>query len=140
MEKWKNFVVYGFFGFLTTAVNYICFLVLDVSGYNYIISTSIAWVVSVLFAFITNKLFVFKSYTADIRIAAKELSAFFLLRLSTYFLDVFLMIMMVGVLQMHVLLSKILINIIIIVSNYLFSSKLIFKPSHHTNMKAMEHK
>lgn len=55
MKKYQEVCSYIIFGILTTVVNISIFYVLSKSGFDFKISTTIAWVISVLFAFITNK-------------------------------------------------------------------------------------
>ena len=62
MDLTKELIAYVFFGVLTTIVNFITyFLFASVFGINYLISNIIAWFVSVLFAYITNRIWVFES-------------------------------------------------------------------------------
>lgn len=87
LEKWilSEIFLYLFFGFLTTAVNIIAFNVLTVTFKGSITDASIAWkaaegiafVIAVLFAYITNKLFVFKSVSFDLSILGREVVGFF---------------------------------------------------------------
>ena len=61
IKKYKEVIMYLVFGVLTTLVNWICYALLTKKGINMNVSNVIAWIVAVLFAFITNKLFVFES-------------------------------------------------------------------------------
>ena len=60
-NKTKEILWYGFFGVLTTLINIVSFSLLDKAGVEVYFANFIAWVLSVLFAFITNKVFVFGS-------------------------------------------------------------------------------
>lgn len=128
VEKYKSMYIYVFFGVLTTAVNIITYLFLtNILNTNYIIANSIAWITSVMFAFFTNKFYVFKSKTNTLGLIIKEASLFTFLRLLSYFLDISLMIFLVDKLDMNDFLSKIIVNVIIIIFNYSFSKRIIFK-------------
>mgnify|MGYP003435033057 CR=1 FL=1 len=61
--KYKELLLYLIFGVLTTAVNFLAFWVFTkILGEElYLINNAIAWVVGVIFAFVTNKIFVFES-------------------------------------------------------------------------------
>ena len=61
IKKYKEIIMYLIFGVLTTLVNWFCYAFLTKSGMEMNISNCIAWLVAVLFAFITNKVFVFES-------------------------------------------------------------------------------
>lgn len=67
-----------FFGVCTTAVNvgtyYVSFNVTELSN---VISTIIAWILAVLFAYFTNKIWVFDSKSFDKNVLIKEIPAFF---------------------------------------------------------------
>ena len=69
---------YIFFGVLTTAVNFITYVFFTKAlGIDYKIAASLAWVAAVIFAFITNKLYVFKSAATSALAVAKELGSFY---------------------------------------------------------------
>lgn len=61
-KKYKELISYGFWGVMTTLVNYVVFFVcLRLLNINYLISNVVSWVFAVMFAYITNKVFVFNS-------------------------------------------------------------------------------
>ena len=127
-ERFKEIILYLIFGVLTTVVNivvyFICsrFLYLDVLSSNII-----AWLLSVLFAYITNRKFVFKSKAEEISIILKECINFFLGRLGTGILDTVIMFVSVDLLAFNDVVMKVLSNIIVIVLNYLISKLLVFR-------------
>ena len=80
-NQYKMPILYIIFGGLTTLVNIIVyFICYDASGLSNVLSTIIAWILSVIFAFITNKLYVFESKENNI---FYEISTFFGCRLGT---------------------------------------------------------
>ena len=88
------------------------------------ISNVLSFILSVLFAFITNKLFVFKSNKKDKII--KELISFFSSRVFTFLIDMFMMYMFVSVLKLNDMISKIVVQIVVIILNYLLSKMVVF--------------
>lgn len=126
-NKTKEILWYGFFGVLTTIINIISFYFLDKIGINVYISNLIAWIISVLFAFITNKLFVFQSNSFKIDVLFKEMLSFFFFRLVSLGIDMGGMFVFLSFLHLEKLLSKIIVNIVVIVANYVFSKLFIFK-------------
>ena len=70
----KELFWYVVFGTLTTIVNVVVYFALEYVGVNYIISNIIAWFLSVLFAYVTNRIWVFESKSPDI---LKEMVLFF---------------------------------------------------------------
>ena len=123
----KEVVLYLVFGVLTTLVDtivfYICNYILNI---HYVIATCLAWIFAVLFAYITNKFFVFSDIKNKQNIF-KEMFCFFSLRLVSLLLSIIFMVLMVNVLHLHELLSKILVNFLVVISNYFFSKIFIFK-------------
>lgn len=143
-------VSYLFFGVLTTAVNILTYLgagLLVGDGYEekilytlkissfifdiqwlYIIN-AIAWLVSVLFSFVTNKLFVFESSSWKLKTVFKELIPFFGARILTLIvfeeLVYILLVNLFGV-KYH-LIYKLLIAVFVVLTNYIASKLVIFR-------------
>ncbi len=127
--KYREVVLYLFFGGCTTLVNIGAYFVLDVMGISTAFSTVMAWLLSVLFAFITNKIFVFSSRSSGHRGFFKEGFSFFSCRFLTGVLDLVIMLLFVDKLGLNGLLIKVLSNILVIALNYVFSKLFIFKGS-----------
>lgn len=124
MNKIKEIFLYLFFGALTTAVNIISFYFFDLINLSTAVSTILAWIFSVIFAFVTNKLFVFKSRQKSF---LKEMISFFGCRIFTGVLDLVIMLVFVDVFEYNSLLMKVLSNVLVVILNYLFSKFFIFK-------------
>jgi putative flippase GtrA len=90
-------------------------------------STVIAWVLSVLFAYITNKLFVFESKSFDSHVLKKEIISFFGCRFFTGVMDVAIMYVAVDLVHSNSTLWKIASNMLVIIINYVASKLIIFK-------------
>lgn len=123
----KELISYGIFGVLTTVVNIVIFMLLDRLAIPYSIGTIIAWFISVLFAFYTNKKYVFKSNNTSTEAITKEVTAFYSSRILSLFIDLGLMFLLINILGLSNLISKILSNIVVIVVNYILSKLFIFK-------------
>lgn len=66
MKLGKELVNYVVFGILTTIINLIIYaLFTKVLGADYKLSITVAWLISIIFAFVTNKLYVFKKITLN---------------------------------------------------------------------------
>ncbi|MBR1796474.1 MAG: GtrA family protein [Clostridiales bacterium] len=130
VKKYKGLILYGIFGVLTTVINIATYaLCYNYLGIANVPSDIIAWVVAVLFAFITNKLFVFDSKSMEAGVFLPELIKFMAARLATGGLD--LLIMYVGVDVMHgpALILKVISNVIVIILNYVLSKLVVFRQS-----------
>ena len=123
----KELLWYIFFGICTTLINIISFYLLDKIGINVYLNNFIALIISVLFAFITNKLYVFRSKSMKKNIFIKEIISFFFFRILSLGIDMIGMYICISLINLNKLLSKIIINIIVIISNYIFSKMFIFK-------------
>ena len=127
LKKYNSLILYAVFGVGTTAINivayYLLFNVLEIKN---VPSNIIAWIISVLFAFITNKLFVFKSKSLALKTVFKESASFFACRLLTGVLDVAIMYFAVDVFFQNSTLWKSISNIIVIILNYIVSKVFVF--------------
>lgn len=125
--KYKEVILYIFFGGVTTVVNivtyWLCTRLLSISVLP---SNIIANVLAILIAYITNKIWVFESETRTFKEFLREISAFFLARGITLLMD--LGIVEVGVELLHFpdMLIKIFSTVLVIILNYVFSKLFIF--------------
>ena len=125
MKLDRELVLYVVFGTFTFFVNIIVyFLFENVFGVNYLISNVIAWFFSVLFAYITNRIWVFESKSPDI---LKEMSLFFGGRIFSGVIDTALMYLFIDVMTIGDDISKIIVQVIVIILNYIFSKLIVFK-------------
>lgn len=128
LNKYKEVVLYCIFGGLTTVINIITYFMLSrFFNINYLISNIFAWILSVLFAYVTNKIFVFRSKNTEFKYVIKELLAFIGCRLFSGLLDIGIMYIFVDIFKFNDFIIKIIANIIVIILNYVFSKVMIFK-------------
>lgn len=126
--KYKEVILYLVFGGLTTLVNIVTYAVFAyVFCTGTVISTAGAWLISVIFAYITNKIFVFESRTDTFALLFKECVSFFGCRLATGIMDVVVMYVSVDLLHFNDIIMKIVSNVLVVVLNYIFSKLFIFK-------------
>ena len=127
--KYKDIIMYLIFGVLTTLINIISyFITYELLNIPNVPSTIIAWILSVIFAFITNKLFVFESKQWNKK-TIKELTSFTSCRIGTGLLELVIMYIFVDLLNFNGTIIKIITNVIVIILNYIFSKLIIFKKS-----------
>jgi putative flippase GtrA len=127
--KYKEVLNYLIFGVLATLVNFVTyFIVARIIGIDEVISSGISWFCSVLFAYITNKIFVFESETHGIKEFLKEMISFFLARIvSGALCDVGTFAIMVKVFKINDIVAKVITQIMVVIVNYIFSKMIIFK-------------
>ncbi|SPS03287.1 GtrA family protein [Latilactobacillus sakei] len=128
-HKYWEQLMYLVFGVLTTAVNMVVFYLLDqYTGMYYLLSNTIAWFLSVLFAFFTNKTWVFQSKYTTFRDFSREIASFFFFRGISYIMDTAIMFVGISMLHGPNMVVKIIDQFVIILANYIFS-KWIFNKS-----------
>ncbi|MBE7043551.1 MAG: GtrA family protein [Ruminococcaceae bacterium] len=126
-KKIKMLLLYVIFGVGTTIVNLLLFQWLYYGlGAGTVVSNVLAWVGAVLFAFVTNKWFVFESKKWNLKLICKELSSFAGCRCATGLLDLVAVYITVDLLHQEAMHMKIIINILVIILNYV-ASKIIFR-------------
>lgn len=137
--KYKEMILYIITGGLTTLVNWVvyalCTFVLPIQSEEQLVFASnvIAWVTAVLFAYVTNRKWVFESHTTGAKNLLKEFTSFVGARLLTGILEIVGVpaLVMIGLNQtlfgIEGFIAKILISAIVMVLNYVFSKVFIFK-------------
>lgn len=126
-NKYREALLYLFFGGCTTLVNIVAFYIIRKFGVSTYITNIIAWFLSVVFAFITNKLFVFESKNTSFKDSFKECFSFFLFRVISLVFDMGIMYLFIDLLNINEMVSKVFSNIFVIIINYVFSKLFIFK-------------
>ncbi len=124
----REVITYLIFGVLTTIVNMVVFWLLEnITTLHYLVNNSIAWVIAVSFAYITNKLFVFESKSFALNVLIKEIPGFAFARLlSLIFENVFLLVT-VELIGVPEIISKLIASVGVIIMNYVASKLFIFK-------------
>lgn len=120
-------VLYVIFGVLTTLVDWVSYAAFWAMGMDYRVSTALSWAAAVLFAFVTNKLFVFRSFDMRPGYLWKEFTAFVACRLTTGVLTMIGMVITVDFLHLNEFVGKLLVSVMSLVLNYVFSKLFIFK-------------
>lgn len=133
-EKYKEIINYLIFGVLTTAVNFIVYILMTkLFNVNEVLSNAIAWIISVIFAYITNKIYVFESKTRGLKEIIKEFISFVTCRLFSGILDIGSFYLVVTILGWNDIISKVIISVLVVILNYVFSKIFIFKKKNNEN-------
>lgn len=135
-KEYESVIAYLFWGVVTTIVNLAVFQFLS-SGihWNYQVANVIAWFLSVLVAYFTNKVWVFNSHYSTVKAFVKEFLSFYFYRGLTLIMDIIMMYIGVSLLKfdspLQQFIVKVIDNIVVVIANYIFSKWLIF----HDNRK-----
>lgn len=129
--KHREIIVYLIVGGLTTVVSWAAKFIWNFVFYagtayptvvqNFILSV-VNWVAGVAFAYPMNRRFVFQSKNPDI---LKEAGGFVMSRVATLILDIVMMQVLV-LLGMNVYIATVIVAVLVIVGNYVFSKFLVF--------------
>ena len=141
--KYKEIITYVIFGGLTTLVNWAVYAVSTrvippstpngLSEFQLGLCTAIAWIAGVLFAFITNKIWVFESRSFAAKTVIKEFVSFVAARGVTGALEIFGVpfLVWIGLNQtifgIEGMLSKLIVSVIVVILNYVFSKLIVFR-------------
>ena len=128
-QKYREIIIYGVVGVLTTAVSWIASFVLklyldDQIAWQNLIINALSWIAAIAFAYPTNRKYVFASKNSNI---IRECAEFVGSRLATGVMEVGLMGLTVNVLKINFWVSKLLVSIIVIIANYILSKLVVFK-------------
>ena len=127
-KKYYDLISYLFFGVLTTVVNYLVYLpCYNLLGLNASASNMIAWVVAVIFAFVTNKPFVFHSYDWSAKVLIPELTKFVATRIGSGGLETAILFLSVDIAGLNGNVWKLVTSVLVVVLNYIGSKLLVFK-------------
>ena len=140
IKKHKEIILYIIFGVGTTLVNWVVYtLLVSVLNADITLSNLIAWVLAIIFAFVTNKIYVFESKSWQLKTAVKEGASFLASRLFSGLIEVVgpTLLITLGIkgdlFGIKGGVSKIIINVIVIVLNYAFSKLFVFKTKKTQN-------
>lgn len=127
--QYKEVINYLVFGVLATLVNFISYFIFSkLLRIEEVTSSGLSWFCAVLFAYITNKIFVFDSKTNTFKEFLKEAVSFFLARIvSGALCDVGTFAIMVKVLKINDIIAKFVTQVMVVILNYIFSKFIIFK-------------
>lgn len=126
-NKYKQIISYLFFGVLTTAVDSAVFYPLyNLTQLNVTASKTIAWITAVIFAYFTNKLFVYSSRDWSPKVAIPEFLQFVGSRLLSFVLTIVLIFITVELLHWNGNVMNILVAVLVVIMNYI-TGKLLFR-------------
>lgn len=128
LNKYWDIISYLFFGVMTTVVNYLVYLPV----YNYLelsaaASNAVAWVAAVVFAYLTNKPFVFKSHDWSAKTVIPELTKFVSCRIASGLAETLILLVSVDLMGFDGNIWKLITSVLVVVLNYFASKFLIFK-------------
>ena len=128
--RYQELIKYIFFGVLTTIVSLGSYYLLVITIFNpndpleLQIANIFSWIAAVLFAFVTNRRYVFESKNINWKF---EMFKFFSSRFSTLLMDMLIMFLGVTVLSFNDKAVKLFVQIVVLLANYILSKFLVFR-------------
>ncbi|MCC8141431.1 MAG: GtrA family protein [Lachnospiraceae bacterium] len=127
-EEYKEFVLYLFFGFCSFVISIVSFWVLNSPlGMHELIANVISWVLATLFAFFTNRAWVFHDVTNTAKEFWIQFGSFFGGRIVTLLIEEVIIFIFITLLGLNSLIIKTLAQVVVIGLNYFFSKRYVFK-------------
>ena len=126
--KYREMWLYALFGLGTVLINlFVYSLFTETIDLGVLVANAIAWIFATLFAFYTNRRWVFRSEAKGAKEIGREFAAFFGARVGTGLLDMLLMYLCVDLLGWNDMVMKLASNVIVVILNYVLSKFFIFK-------------
>ena len=127
-EKYRELILYVFFGGLTTLVDWVSYwLMTDLLHVPYMAAAFLSQIFSILFAYVTNRRFVFESRVRGVRAVAVEMAKFFGARGVSLLLNMLVMFLGVDLLHVNDKVIKVIASVLVIIANYIFSKLFVFR-------------
>lgn len=126
--KYKEMLLYLFFGGLAFVVSVATYSLFNMALHmNELIANIYSWIITVLFAFLTNRIWVFQSPTEGVRAFLRQMMSFYGGRVITLFTEEAILFVFITLLSFSSLGVKIAAQIVVIILNYVISKLLVFR-------------
>lgn len=127
-KKNKEMLLYLFFGGLSFIVSVATYAFFNVTvGMTAVIANIWSWIITVLFAFLTNRIWVFAAPTETILDFVKQMISFYAGRVVTLVIEEVILYVGIDVMGGNSIVVKVIAQVIVIVLNYVISKLWIFK-------------
>ena len=123
-EKLREVIMYLFFGGLTSIISIVLYAMFFKSGLSNLFANGLSLFFAILFAFLTNRKWVFRTNGAFF---FKECCSFYLGRLATAVLEMLIMYAFVDILAYNNFVMKVIATVIVVIINYILSKFFVFK-------------
>lgn len=128
LKKYREPILYIVFGGLTTVVSFLSYwFFADVFRIHYMVSTVLSWIVSVSFAYVTNRRWVFESRARGVKAILWEMACFFACRITSGLMEMAFMFVGVDLLHVNDKIVKLIANVFVILANYVLSKWFVFR-------------
>ena len=127
-KKYEEAISYLFWGGVAFFLSMILFYIFaNMMFLHEQVANVITWIICVIFTYFTNRIFVFKSKSTGWKKVGKEFFEFVTARVITLLMECVILFVFVDLLSCHNMIGKFIGQVVVIVSNYIFSKLWIFK-------------
>jgi len=119
-------IAYLFFGVLTTILAFVVYALIIFFGAGIVWANTISTIVAVLFAYITNRLWVFESHVQNIKDLIKEFVKFSAMRGVTFVGETLLLVLLVDIWGFDAVIMKLVTLVLVVIANYILSKFVVF--------------
>ena len=128
LMKYKEQLLYLFFGGLSFLVSISTFAYFEkVININELLNNILSWIVTVLFAFLTNRVWVFSSKTKNWKEFVRQMYSFYMGRVVTLVIEELILLIFVTWLNLNSIVVKLIAQVLVIILNYIISKFVVFK-------------
>ena len=128
LMKYKEQLLYLFFGGLSFLVSISTFAYFEkILNINELLSNILSWIVTVLFAFLTNRVWVFSSKTKNWKEFVRQMYSFYMGRVVTLVIEELILLIFVTWLNLNSIVVKLIAQVLVIILNYIISKFVVFK-------------
>ena len=127
-KKYKEMLLYLFFGGLSFIVSIAAYALFNVGmNINELIANVLSWIITVMFAFLTNRVWVFQSPTNGVAEFVKQMFVFYSGRVITLVVEEVILLVFITWLGFNSMLVKVVAQVIVILLNYVISKLVVFR-------------
>lgn len=127
-KKYKEMLLYLFFGGLSFIVSIATYALFNVGmNINELIANVLSWIITVMFAFLTNRVWVFQSPTNGVAEFVKQMFVFYSGRVITLVVEEVILLVFITWLGFNSMLVKVVAQVIVILLNYVISKLVVFR-------------
>lgn len=123
----REVISYLIFGVLTTVVSLASYALFLHLGIGLIVTNTLSTFLAILFAYVTNKIWVFRALNFEVGAMFIEFFKFLSSRFLTFVIDTILLVFLVDLLLIDPFLAKVFTSVVVVILNYLLSKKAVFK-------------
>ena len=127
-KKYKEILLYLFFGALTMIVSIASYAICNLTfGINALVANIISWILAVMFAFYTNRIWVFQAQTNLIRDFLKQMASFCSGRIVTLIIEEVILFIFITCLHYNSMVIKVIAQVVVVILNYVISKLWVFR-------------